>query len=261
MNLAPGRRPGIAPSPVRDRAGHGDRESYPLVPVSPAEVARLNVDDLSHHAVLDQLSKHQRYQEQARIAKLIEDGVVGKFVHVQAGYFRRGNWDQRIRIPDPHARPVPNWTGSNSWATPRGPSSRPRGFFRWRLYWDYAGGPATDLLVHAFTPVMRFLDLGFPQRVSGGGGLFQYGLEIPDQWNILADYPAGPSVVLMNSLSNYSGIETILRGTDGLVKMNDIEHFDRVDAAGKLERPASASSRPGRAPRDLSRGTKPTPTG
>ena len=41
----------------------------------------------------------------------------------------------------------------------------------------------------------------------------------------------------MNSLSNYSGIETILRGTDGLVKMNDIEHFDRVDAAGKHERP------------------------
>ena len=30
------------------------------------------------------------------------------------------------------------------------------------------------------------------------------------------DYAGGPSVVLMNSLSNFTGISTILRGTDGL---------------------------------------------
>jgi predicted dehydrogenase len=161
----------------------------------------------------------------AKVRKLIQDGVVGKIVHVQAGYFRRGNWDQRIRIPDPHAKPGPELDWEQFLGDAPKVAFTPSRFFRWRLYWDYAGGPGTDLLVHAFTPVMRMLDLGFPQRVFGGGGSFQYGLEIPDQCNILADYPGGPSVVLMNSLSNYSGIETILRGTDGLVKMADTEHM------------------------------------
>ena len=40
-------------------------------------------------------------------------------------------------------------------------------FFQWRMYWDYAGGPATDLLVHTFTPVFCILELDFPQRVMG----------------------------------------------------------------------------------------------
>ena len=59
---------------------------------------------------------------------------------------------------------------------------------------------------------MRFLDLGYPQRMAGRRRGVPVWLEIPDKCNILADYPAGPSVVLMNSLSNYSGVETILRG-------------------------------------------------
>jgi len=52
-------------------------------------------------------------------------------------------------------------------------------FFQWRLYWDYAGGPATDLLVHVFTPVFCLLGLDYPARVFGGGGGFQYDREVP----------------------------------------------------------------------------------
>ncbi|MCH5377074.1 MAG: hypothetical protein JJ992_24185, partial [Planctomycetes bacterium] len=94
-------------------------------------------------------------------------------------------------------------------------------FFQWRLFWDYAGGPATDLLVHTFTPVFCLLQLGYPQRVYGGGGCFQYDREVPDQCNIIADYKDGPSVVMMNSLSNYTGIETKIRGTNGIIILTD----------------------------------------
>ncbi len=90
-------------------------------------------------------------------------------------------------------------------------------FFQWRLFWDYAGGPATDLLVHTFTPVFCTLELDYPQRVFGGGGTFQYDREVPDQCNIIADYPDGPSVVMTNSLSNHVGADTMIRGTDGLI--------------------------------------------
>ncbi|NQT86520.1 hypothetical protein HQ560_07130, partial [bacterium] len=111
---------------------------------------------------------------------------------------------------------------------PKAPFSVSR-FFQWRLYWDYAGGPSTDLLVHTFTPVHRVLELGYPERVFGGGGMFQYGgtREVPDQCNMIIDYPGGPSVVLTNSLSNATPMrypngghvvyDTIIRGTEGII--------------------------------------------
>ena len=90
-------------------------------------------------------------------------------------------------------------------------------FFQWRMFWDYAGGPATDLLVHTFTPVFCVLELGYPDRVFGGGGTFEYSREVPDQCNIIADYPGGPSVVMTNSLSNAYPADTVIRGSDGII--------------------------------------------
>ena len=163
--------------------------------------------------------------DQAR--KLIRDGIVGKIVHVQVGYFRRGDWGERMRVPDANAKPGPDLDWDQFLGdAPKRPFDVSR-FFQWRLYWDYAGGPATDLLVHAFTPVFCLLELDFPDRVLGGGGTFQYQREVPDQCNIVVDYAGGPSVVLMNSLSNYTGIKTILRGTDGLIVFGDIEHLGK----------------------------------
>ena len=45
----------------------------------------------------------------------------------------------------------------------------------------------------------------------------QYHCEAPDQCNIIADYPGGPSVVMTNSLSNHLQSDTMIRGTDGLI--------------------------------------------
>ena len=61
----------------------------------------------------------------------------------------------------------------------------------------------------------------------GGGGTFQYNREVPDQCNIIADYAGGPSVVLMNSLSNFTGIDTVIRGTDGLIQFGNVEHMGK----------------------------------
>jgi predicted dehydrogenase len=160
----------------------------------------------------------------AKVRKLLKEGAIGKVVHVQAGYFRRGDWGERMPIDDPNAKPGPDLDWDKFLGdAPKRPFDVSR-FFQWRLYWDYAGGPATDLLVHVFTPVFCILELDYPERVMGGGGTFQYNREVPDQCNIIADYAGGPSVVLMNSLSNFSGVDTIIRGTDGLIKFGNIEH-------------------------------------
>jgi len=157
----------------------------------------------------------------AKVSQMIKDGVIGKVIHAQLGYFRRGDWGERMVIPDAGAKPGPDLDWERFLGdAPQVPFSVSR-FFQWRLYWDYAGGPATGLLVYTFTPVFCLLGLDYPQRVFGGGGCFQYDREVPDQCNIIADYKNGPSIVMMNSLSNYTGIDTKIRGTDGIILLTN----------------------------------------
>ena len=162
-------------------------------------------------------TQHMADDNYPEIIRLIHDGIIGKPVHVECSYFRRGDWGERMRIPDENAKPGPdlNWERFLGDA-PKVDFSVSR-FFQWRMFWDYAGGPATDLLVHTFTPVFCILELDFPERVFGGGGTFQYDREVPDQCNIIADYPDGPSVVMTNSLSNHVPQDTVIRGTDGII--------------------------------------------
>lgn len=162
-------------------------------------------------------TQHMADDNYPEIIRLIRDGIIGKPVHVECSYFRRGDWGERMRIPDPNAKPGPdlNWERFLGDA-PKTDFTVSR-FFQWRMYWDYAGGPATDLLVHTFTPIFCILQLDFPERVFGGGGTFQYDREVPDQCNIIADYLDGPSVVMTNSLSNHVPEDTVIRGTDGII--------------------------------------------
>jgi predicted dehydrogenase len=162
-------------------------------------------------------TQHMADDNYPEIIQMIRDGVIGKPVHVTCSYFRRGDWGERMPIPDPNAKPGPdlNWERFLGDA-PRVDYDVSR-FFQWRMYWDYAGGPATDLLVHTFTPIFCILELDYPSRVFGGGGTFEYSREVPDQCNIIADYEGGPSVVMTNSLSNHVPAETVIRGTDGVI--------------------------------------------
>ena len=162
-------------------------------------------------------TQHMADDNYPEIIRLIHDGIIGKPVHVECSYYRRGDWGERMKIDDPNAKPGPdlNWERFLGDA-PKVDYTVAR-FFQWRMYWDYAGGPATDLLVHTFTPIFCILDLDFPERVFGGGGTFQYDREVPDQCNVIADYKDGPSVVMTNSLSNHVPADTVIRGTDGII--------------------------------------------
>lgn len=155
-----------------------------------------------------------------KVRDLLREGAIGKPVHAQAGYFRRGDWGERMPIPDPDAVPGPDLDWKQFLGdAPEVPFTVSR-FFQWRLYWDYSGGPATDLLVHTYTPIFCMLGVDYPERVTGMGGRWQYnGLrEVPDTFNMVIDYPEGPSVVLMNTLSNETGCQSFIRGTDGLLR-------------------------------------------
>lgn len=160
-------------------------------------------------------------------ANLIQQGAIGKPLQAQGGYFRNGEWGERMPIDDPNAAPGDDLL----WETflgdcPQRPYSVSR-FFQWRMYWDYAGGPSTDLFPHTFTPLLRMLGLTYPEAASASGGRFLYNheREVPDTFNMMMDYPQGVSIVLTCTLGNNHGVPTVIRGAEGTMTFNDENIF------------------------------------
>ncbi|MEW6236103.1 MAG: Gfo/Idh/MocA family oxidoreductase [Candidatus Omnitrophota bacterium] len=167
----------------------------------------------------------------AKAKQLIADGAIGKPIMAETGYYRVGDWGERgMPIDDPNAKPGPDL----DWERFLGDSPR-REFdvsrvFRWRMYWDYAGGPATDLYPHPFTPVAYMLDLDYPECVVCTGGKHRYEeREVPDTCNMIIDYAGGLTVLVTGTQGNdYSAqgtaLRPILRGWDGTLTFeeNDI---------------------------------------
>jgi predicted dehydrogenase len=205
------------------RAGKDVYVEKPLTHWLQFNLAKQLAEEADKHKRIVQVgTQYMADQAYAQARKLIREGAVGKIVHVQRGYFRRGDWGERMPIPDPNAKPGPDLDWEQFLGdAPKVPFTVSR-FFQWRLYWDYSGGPATDLLVHVFTPLFCLMDVDYPDRCMGAGGMFQYnGLrEVPDTFNMVFDYPGGPSVVLLNTLSNETDTHSLLRGTKGTILLD-----------------------------------------
>jgi len=147
--------------------------------------------------------------------EVVKQGVLGKVVQAQIDYSRNHRDDFWAYPIDEDARPGVNldW---NAWLgpAPKRPFDPDR-CFRWRCYWDYSGGIASDLFIHRVTRIIKALDLTFPQQGAGFGGKWQFvnsKAEIPDTFNVVLDYPAGPTVLLVSSMANDTRIEHVLRG-------------------------------------------------
>lgn len=148
----------------------------------------------------------------------IKAGELGSIVLAQIDYSRnyQGDFWAGNEYPiDPDARPGVNldW---NAWL---GPAHKrpwdPERYFRWRRYWDYSGGIATDLYIHRATRLLRAINLTFPEYVVATGGKFEFKnsiAEIPDTFDVLADYPGGPTMQLVSSMANDAPIDHMIRG-------------------------------------------------
>lgn len=135
---------------------------------------------------------------------LVRDGLIGRPIHAECGYFRVGDWGERgMPIDDPDVQPGDDldWEAFLGDA-PRRPFDVSR-YFRWRMYDDYSGGPVTDLFPHSLTPVVSILGVTFPERVVGTGGKFRYDeREVPDTFNMLIDYPEKITVAVLGTQGN-----------------------------------------------------------
>lgn len=147
--------------------------------------------------------------------RYIKEGALGKVVMAQIDYSRNYKGDFWVGQMDPDIKPGVNL----DWRAWLGPAPKrpfdPERYFHWRRYWDYSGGIATDLFVHRITRMIKALDLKFPERVVATGGKWEFSssvAEIPDTFNMICDYPGGPTVVVLSSMANDTPIPHVIRG-------------------------------------------------
>lgn len=165
----------------------------------------------------------------SKVRELIQQGAIGRLQHIQAGFYRDGDWGERMPIPDPEAKPGPelDWEAFLGDA-PKVPFTVER-FFSWRRYLDYAGGPCTDLFPHVLTPFVSEAGLNYPSLAVASGGIFKYTTydrEVPDTFNMCVDYPEKASVVLACTLANGYVTEPAIRGDEGTLTLQDVGSWD-----------------------------------
>ncbi|HYV03991.1 MAG TPA: Gfo/Idh/MocA family oxidoreductase [Blastocatellia bacterium] len=169
--------------------------------------------------------------------KAIQDGMIGRLIMSQGSYHRnstKGEWNWTI---DSAAGPNAKGDDFIDWKmwlgdAPKRPYDADR-FFRFRKYWDYSGGIATDLFYHVMAPMnICWGEAQFPYRVMASGGIYVFKdeREVPDTFNLTADYAQGHSVVLSSSMANETHIPGLIRGHEGTIVMVPNGRFeDKVD--------------------------------
>lgn len=149
----------------------------------------------------------------------IREGVIGQVVQAQIDYVRRyrdaGPW----RIPDlEEDMPKPADLDWDAWLgkAPNIPWNA-RHYFEWRCYSHYSGGIATDLFIHRITRIMKACQLLYPRRVVGMGGIWKWpdGRDLPDNFEMICEYPRGMTVYVLGTMSNKVGIDHLIRGYEG----------------------------------------------
>jgi len=85
-------------------------------------------------------------------------------------------------------------------------------FFRWRKFWDYSGGIATDLFYHALSHNEIVLGGELPTRVVSDGAIVRHNRDVPDIHVVLAEFPSGNVLVMPGCMVNDTPLPEAIRG-------------------------------------------------
>lgn len=176
--------------------------------------------------------------------EFIRAGKMGKVLWGLISYnrnTREGMWD--YPIPGVGGRHWPDaevseknldwemWLGP----APRRPFSAER-YFRWRKYWEYSGGNATDLLFHRLGAMSSLLGFEFPSRVMGAGGIYvQKNRDVPDTYMTLVEYPGDYCINMISCMANAQAAPLTVYGNWGTLEILD-EQQPAGDAMGDQTR-------------------------
>jgi predicted dehydrogenase len=157
----------------------------------------------------------------AKAKELIQQGAIGKVNMIRMANNRNsasGAWVYPI-APDASPQTI-------DWERFLGPAPQrdfdPAVFFRWRCWWEYSGGVATDLFVHLLTQLHEFMDVTAPKSVVSQGGLYQWkdGRTVPDVLNSMFEYEEGfVADMYVNLCSAHSPHGVIVHGSKGALEL------------------------------------------
>src|SRR6266851_231162 len=170
---------------------------------------------------------------QARDA--IHSGRIGKVTWAQGSYNRNSRicaFNGVSYTIDPAAGPGANgedhidwdmWLGHQFGLAQKIPYN-PEHYFRFRKYWAYSGGVATDLLYHKLAPLLLSIsgpNGEYPHRVNASGGLYveKDGRDIPDVFMMTVDYSSEFSVFLVSALTNDATLPDRIYGKEGTLEI------------------------------------------
>ncbi len=154
------------------------------------EEARVIVEAVKkHNRILQVGNQGLSAPSTHKLKELIDAGEAGPLLCAQATSARNsllGEWNYRV---EPEGTPETiDW---NRWLgpAPKRPFNADR-YFRFRKYWDYSGGIATDLFFHSLGPILYPMGAQFPTRVSAAGGIYVHkDREVPDTYSTVIEYP------------------------------------------------------------------------
>jgi predicted dehydrogenase len=95
-------------------------------------------------------------------------------------------------------------------------------FFRWRCWWEYSGGVATDLFVHLLSQMHEIMDVTMPKSVVSQGGIFRWddGRTVPDYMESLYEYGEGFLASMYVNLGNSKALNgTVIAGSEGALML------------------------------------------
>lgn len=168
--------------------------------------------------------------------KAIADNRIGKVIWSQASYCRNSREGQFNWPIDSDAGPNnakesdgyiwwDRWLG-HEWGLAKKINWNADHFFRFRKYWAYNGGVATDLLYHLLAPLLLAITGAngeYPKKVVASGGKYieKDERDIPDTFMMMADYPSEHTIMLVSVMTNDGGIDTMIRGQHGTIEFGE----------------------------------------
>ena len=158
----------------------------------------------------------------------VQAGKMGKVVWGFISYNRNtteGMWDYPMPGIGSEAWPDAPVTSENlDWQAWLGgarkrPFSKER-YFRWRKYWDYSGGNATDLLVHRLGALSAIVGFDFPTRVVSAGGIYvQKNRQVPDTYMTTVEYPKAYCFNMVSCMANADSAPITVYGNWGTLQV------------------------------------------
>ncbi|MDZ4801588.1 MAG: Gfo/Idh/MocA family oxidoreductase [Bryobacteraceae bacterium] len=125
-----------------------------------------------------------------KVKELLAQKAIGKVSLIRMANYRNnaeGAW--RYAIPPDASPETIDW---NRWlgTAPKRPFTAEH-FFRWRCWWEYSGGVATDLFVHMLTTLHEVTGSHAPVSAVSQGGLWFWkdGRTVPDVLETVFEYP------------------------------------------------------------------------